>query len=315
MVLHNDKWKAKARRQNEKKHGVKHVRHSQIRQEARQAAAGGTVAPNASGLPRPSTSTQTADDEEEESGEEYMSSSFEDDSDDEGKTAEEIRLSELRRDQARRDRQAQREAEAATNGGTSSKELKAHTESSAPDGADGIEGQPVLDEPRGKYSRRKVRDNAYRYEEAPLDPYIVAEEDIVLEPDFARMHAREWKEVNEEELVPDLTKRQPPQIMTDVRAFDDYRARQQKEEIARDLRQRFGSRRKPERRTQANLNGNDNHNDNNDDDDDDFFAATLRKTECETQMRTEMKAEQESGNKASGDVKQLEGFLDDLLKL
>lgn len=313
MVLHNDKWKAKARRTNEIKHGVKHVRNSTLRHEARSAqdGPGKTASAQASNrstqTDRPAQTNRQERDAQGLDRSRDQSSDDYDESDDEGKTADEIAASEARRAASRK----LRESEAGDASQPRQDNLAEQTRSAANNVAAAAASRPQaeedddeLDDDRGKYSRRRMQDNAWRYEEAPLDPYIVQEEQEA-EEDFSRLRGREWQDPNEEELVPEVNARKAPQAMQDTTAFEDFRLRQQKEEIARDLRTRFGGRRPVNRASDV-----------TNDHDDEFFSSTAQSRGA-TSTASAPARPIRSQRDATGekDIQQLESFLDDLLRV
>lgn len=130
------------------------------------------------------------------------------------------------------------------------------------------------------------------------------------EPDYRSISTRHFTNPNEVELVPDernLPKKPLP--MTDTSHFDKLRLIQQKEEYARDLKHRFGSRRE----TQQAPTGVGQE------DDDAFFAeigsfpqpqrnsGNVSAVPTSTDLQHHKVAEQ--------DQRKLEQYLDDLLKL
>lgn len=129
------------------------------------------------------------------------------------------------------------------------------------------------------------------------------------EPDYKQLQARHFTNPDEKELVPDVsTLQQTPILMDDAFNFDKLRQMQQKEEYARQLKQRFGQRRKVAPVEPNNL-----------DDDDIFFEAIevkgQSKRTSDTRFGTDTSKSLERKESTSENQRQLERYLDDLLKL
>ncbi|KAF8427268.1 hypothetical protein EV426DRAFT_571978 [Tirmania nivea] len=131
-------------------------------------------------------------------------------------------------------------------------------------------GDEQADGEKGKYSRRKIVDNSWRYEEPEEDPYLKAqeEEDQEPEPDYARMTIgkAQLKDSSDEEheqdaddydgrqaldeiFIRDKPPKGPPVkgkiIQADRRDFKDIGEKVAKQKAADAFRQRFALRPQP----------------------------------------------------------------------
>ena len=150
MVLHNDKWAKKAKRANERRHGIK---------SGRGRGNGPATVLQPLDMHRADDETSLASGTDRTASSDDDDSSFEFDSGDEGKTtAERLTRASLPRPVV---------AEATVRSGEEKSQTRPH--SAMPSRQE--ESSESMKQNK-KYARRKLLDNSARYEEPVLDPYL-----------------------------------------------------------------------------------------------------------------------------------------------
>ncbi|ORY86805.1 hypothetical protein BCR37DRAFT_385279 [Protomyces lactucae-debilis] len=251
MVLHNDKWKKKATKLNNKKHGVSNYKGKNTQgtptlelDDHPEAVRRRELAEAAMNPPAEPQSVQTL--ESDTASEFDFSENGDLDSDEEANDhrpgpgpIKGLPSQRIARDDASRL--------------TASKAAVSKTIKETPHGPTSATsaGQDEDDESAtpGVYARRKLVDNSWRYEDEYFDPHLQEPgmaNRTEIPDDFTGLQAREF-ELNEAERVPESSTRsrirQDVKPMDDSSAFEALRKAQQQEEIARDLKARYGVRR------------------------------------------------------------------------